>query len=113
MKKSKLKILLVLAIIVTACSSSKLLTPTQADADRMTDKYPDITLAQLTEGKSLYQSKCTACHPAKNPTKWTPQEWDKIVPGMVNKANKKQEKISESEKDLIMKYVQTACQAQG
>lgn len=45
----------------------------------------EMTLA-ATEGKTLYEAKCQACHKLKNVDKYSNEEWDKILPNMAGKA---------------------------
>ncbi|ESU28468.1 cytochrome c class I [Flavobacterium limnosediminis JC2902] len=103
------KIILTLsaALIITSCAV-KLVTPTQPDVDRMQSKYPDYTLEELNQGKAMYEQHCVECHKLKNPTKFTETQWQKIVPGMVKKVNKKHPNaIDEKNQELILKYVIT------
>ena len=95
----KLAVLFILAALV-ACS--KVLMPTQADADRATTKFPGTTLAELNEGKTLYTDNCGKCHGLKKPTSLNEEGWRKIVPPMAKKA-----KINAEQEDKILKYVVT------
>jgi cytochrome c5 len=95
-----------LVVFLSACSA-KLLVPTQTDADRGTEKYPNVTLAQLTDGKKIYEEQCANCHGYKNITKGSDDDWANVVPKMVKKANKKagQEVITTEGQELLLKYV--------
>lgn len=104
MKKSFL--ILGLIGLFVACSP-KFITPTQLDVDRVQEKFPDYTLANLNLGMNLYQSKCSTCHSAKSPRSLDEAGWKDIVPKMVEKANKKQPRISPEEHELILKYLIT------
>lgn len=95
------------AVILASCAV-KLVTPTQPDVDRMQAKYPGYTLEELNQGKSMFEQHCTECHKLKNPTKFSEQEWNKIVPIMSKKVNKKHPNtLDEKSQDLILKYVIT------
>lgn len=97
-------------VLMIGCASTKLVAPMQTDADRMQDKYPGYTLAQLSEGKALYEKHCGQCHGYKNPAKFTESQWSKIVPKMTAKVNKKEGDVLDAQKqDLILKYVTTMC----
>lgn len=99
---------LVFCILLFACSAVKLATPTQTDVDRAQADFPGNTLADLNQGKSLYEKKCTVCHGLKDPKKYSREKLDKIVPGMSKKANKKQEgAVNASQQELILKYMVT------
>lgn len=80
---------------------------TEADIAAM-DRYPGYTLAQYNEGKAHFEKHCGQCHGLKNPAKYTPEQWDKIMPRMADKVSKKEGTRMEPEKeDLIKKYVVT------
>lgn len=100
------KLYVVAAVLVLSACSAKLITPTQADADRGAEKYPGVTLEELTKGKELFKEHCGSCHPYKNVTKGTEEQWNKVVPEMVQKVNKKakQQVLGAAEQDLILKY---------
>lgn len=101
----KITVLSLLAIL-SACSA-KMLVPTQADADRGATKFPGVTLAQLTDGKKLYEENCGNCHALIDPRKESEKEWRNMVPLMSDKVNKKagSEVLDAKEQDLILQYV--------
>lgn len=100
---------LTLAFYLIGCSASKKAASlSQSDVDRVQDKYPNYTLAELNEGKLLYENHCGNCHGLKPLDSQTEEGWKKIVPPMVKKANKKSgNAIDERGEDLILKYVVT------
>lgn len=102
------KVTIILSLAILASCSAKLVKPAQTDADRGSSKFPGLTVEQLHKGNELYNSKCTTCHPAKNPTSWTEEQWRNIVPNMAS-ASKEHGKgeITAAEQDLILKYVIT------
>ena len=93
---------------LTACSVT-LVTPTQADVDRVSSKYPGYTLAELNDGKTLFQHTCNRCHKLKNPASRNETKWNKLVPKMINKLNSKEGKkvVDENQQELILKYIVT------
>lgn len=103
--------IIALAMIFVACSP-KIVTPMQADIDRVAAKHPTYTLANVQQGKVLYEQQCTACHGLKKPTAYSEAAWQKIVPNMVIKANKKAGKqaISPAQQALILEYLLTMTQ---
>lgn len=105
MMKRSLSILALSLLI--SCAGVKLAVPVQSDVDRMHDTYPDYSLEQLLEGKALYETKCTRCHGLKDPVDFTVEEWSRITPNMIDKANRRQQTISETEGELILRYVST------
>lgn len=97
----------IITLSLVGCVSAKLATPTQSDVDRVKSKFPDYTLAQLNQGKTLYEQNCGTCHDLKKPTSLSEEKWKVIVPEMVHKVNKRQVKLSEQDQDLILKYLLT------
>lgn len=96
-------------LILLACSGSKPIITSQADADRGAEKYPGYTLEDLNKGKSLYESNCGTCHGLKKPSSRNEKKWKKVLNQMVPKANKRagKEVIGEQEKELVLKFLVT------
>ena len=102
MKKS---IAIISLLFLTACSA-KLATPTQTDADRVEQRMPGTTLADLQEGKTLFETKCTQCHKQRNPASKTESEWQQIIPIMAKRAEKAhKDLITGHDQEQIMKYL--------
>lgn len=59
------KILFVYCILLFWACSSTLLRPTQRDADRAASAFPGVTLAELQQGRILYEGQCGKCHALK------------------------------------------------
>ncbi|HEX4850777.1 MAG TPA: hypothetical protein VFV08_08230 [Puia sp.] len=110
MKKS---LVVLLCIALFAACSVKLATPQQTDIDRVATKYPGYSLADLNEGKSLFESTCNRCHRLKNPTSRNEAKWNEIVPKMIGKLNKKEGKvvIDDKQQESIRKYLVTMSSA--
>jgi mono/diheme cytochrome c family protein len=94
-------------IMLTACFSAKLATPSASDVARVSNKFPNYTLANLNAGKVLFEEHCALCHGLRNPTSRNEENWNKIVPRMVKKANRKKVRIDEGQQELILKYLVT------
>ena len=96
-------------IALAACTATKLLTPTQTDADRGAKTYPGYTLTDLNQGKALFEQNCNKCHGLKNPASRNADKWGQIVPVMVKRANKKagSEIINDKDQALILHYLVT------
>ncbi|MFL5728692.1 MAG: c-type cytochrome [Cytophagaceae bacterium] len=104
----KSKVVAALSLFFLAsCAAVQLATPAQTDVNRVKTKYPDYTLAQLNDGKALYEKNCANCHALKNPSSRNEEEWKQIVPGMTKKANKKGAAIDAAQQELILRYVIT------
>ncbi|MDP4130557.1 MAG: hypothetical protein Q8918_12815 [Bacteroidota bacterium] len=89
-------------VFTTACTATKLITPSQADADRGSQKFQGYSLSQLDQGKAIYESHCNKCHRYKVPQSRDETKWDMVIPKMAKKA-----KLNSSEEDLVLKYVVT------
>jgi cytochrome c5 len=105
MLKHKLAIVIGAASLMACSTSFTPATPTQTDADRVAAKYPGSTLADLQEGKRLFEANCDNCHKLKNPAKHTETHWKKTVPRMAGKANKHGEAIDAKTQELITRYL--------
>lgn len=104
-------IIAVTAITYAGCKSSKNAqssaaaapaAPSTSDLVKAAQaKWPDITAQTIDEGKDLYNTgACTGCHGPKNIAKRSEAEWPSIVERMAHKA-----KITDSQKDAVLKYV--------
>ena len=103
---------LVSTVFLIACQAVLLTVPTQSDLDRVADKYPNYTLAELQEGKKMYELHCQTCHSLKSPTKETEEGWKHEVPDMVAKAKKKKGIIIDKKtEESILKYLVTMSSA--
>jgi hypothetical protein len=111
MRKSFILIL----ITVFASCSVKLIEPAQSDVARVSNKYPGYSLADLKEGKSLFEETCGRCHGLKNPTSRSEAKWQEIVPKMIKRLNKKEGKevINAGQQEVILRYLVTMSSAPG
>jgi len=101
-------LLSVMAFILGGCFSAKVAGLGSTDVDRMQTKYPGLTLDQLKQGKTLFETNCVACHALKEPKAYSEEAWAQLVPGMSKKVNENEPNtLSQSDQDLILKYVIT------
>lgn len=107
MKKAPLLIIAMLLMI--ACGTTKLIQPAQADVERGEQKFANLTLAELNMGKAIYEQNCDNCHGLKKPESRNEEQWNKVVPKMVTKTNKKQGKevIDVQAQQVLLKYLVT------
>src|SRR5664279_5768116 len=101
-------------VVLVACgSTAKLASSQQSDADRGAAKYPGYTLADLNNGRDLFQQNCNRCHHLKDPQSRNEAKWNKIVPVMVKKLNKKEGKIviDDQQQESILRYLVTMSSA--
>lgn len=94
------------ALILTACAAKKSSAPTasiipgDAELKAIQVKYPNTTMAMLTEGHSIYTGACTNCHGQKNIYKRSEGSWLHEIQDMSPKA-----KLTENQKDALTKYI--------
>jgi hypothetical protein len=93
---NKTKLLILTAVILSACAAS-LYMPTEQDAQ----KY-NVSLENLQKGRKLYINSCASCHNLHLPSAYTRQEWWKHLDKMQQRA-----KINDAQKELIAKYLET------
>lgn len=108
MKQQAILIFSVLGICgLTLCSPKTTVSKTSSapgDFELTTGKtkFPDLTLAELTKGYSIYNGACTNCHSAKNINERSEEKWVSILDAMAPKA-----KLSNEDKDAVWKYIIT------
>ncbi|MBX7240802.1 MAG: hypothetical protein K1X92_03565 [Bacteroidia bacterium] len=101
-------IIIIFAGLLSACSP-KLAMPRQENIEKVVAVHPDYTLSDVKEGRTLYAQHCGSCHALKNPTAYTEEKWNTLVPIMSKKANKKagKEIVTPQSSDKILKYLIT------
>lgn len=106
--KSRLWLLGVLVCLSACGGSSPFPKPTAADLARGSAHFPDVTLNELTEGRTLYMSRCGSCHVLKRPAELAPEQWQVEVTEMRNKNGVK---LSDPEAQAIIRYLTVAATA--
>ena len=97
------KVLIILsAAFLVACAATSPMVPAQNDADQATKEIPGITLADLNEGKSIFEQKCRKCHSLKKPFRKTDEEIKDAMPRMAKRA-----KIDSRQRELVFNYLVT------
>jgi cytochrome c5 len=100
-------VILSVAFLV-ACASTSPMVPTQKDADRAAKEIPGITLADLNEGKAIFEESCRKCHSLKKPFNKTDEEIKDAMPRMAKRA-----KIDERQSELVYHYLVTMSDGEG
>ena len=120
---------LCLALFVIACAAKKPAIPTPTPstssagfkpniaatssitADNFKSDDPNYAFADFAKGKKLYETKCNKCHDLVAINSQTIEGWNKQVPEMVEKFNKKfDDLLDERAEFLIRTYVLTELQ---
>jgi hypothetical protein len=99
MKKTSL---IISVIFLIACGSPKLLSLNNKDVEKADKKFPGITLAELNEGKLIFETNCGRCHPLEKSLNKSEESLRKVVPSMARKS-----KIDVKSEDLVLKYLIT------
>lgn len=81
-------------------STTGIFAPREEELTAIKTKFPDATLASLTEGHSIYTGACANCHNAKSIYRISEDRWPSIIDDMASKAS-----ITASQKDALTKYV--------
>lgn len=90
-----------------ACASA-IPQPSAADAARGGAMFPELTLAQLQQGRQLYVSRCGSCHVLKRPGDVPSDHWQAEVTKMRTKNGVK---LSDQEAQAIVRYLVVAATA--
>ncbi len=73
---------LCLAFASLAACAAELPHATAADATRVNDKFPNVNVASLESGRTLYVERCAGCHQLREPSSETPLAWPTLVAEM-------------------------------
>ncbi|HEX2877492.1 MAG TPA: cytochrome c [Polyangiaceae bacterium] len=106
--KSRFWLIGVLAALSACGGSSPFPEPTAADQARGSAHFPDVTLSELSHGRTLYVSRCGSCHALKRPLELAPAQWQAEVTEMRSKNGVK---LSDSEAQAIIRYLTVAATA--
>jgi hypothetical protein len=103
-----LRLVLPLLTGLWACGGSAIPQPTAADASRGSAHFPDVTLSELSQGRTLYVSHCGSCHVLKQPVELAPEQWQSEVSDM---RAKNRVKLNDAEAQAIVRYLTIAASA--
>jgi hypothetical protein len=100
--KSIILVMGISGFIFTACASYTPITPTQVDVDQASKLFPGTTMADLMQGKTIFEQNCGKCHSRNKPFTKTQDQIRNVLPKMASRA-----KIDNSSQELILKYLLT------
>jgi hypothetical protein len=98
----KKALMLVSITLIAACSSYKPIVPAQSDADYAAQIIPGITLAELNQGKAIFEESCHKYHSLKKLFTKSEDEIKSALPKMAKRA-----RIYSKQEDLVLKYLLT------
>jgi hypothetical protein len=83
-----------------ACASGGLPAPNTSDAQRIADRFPHATVAELESGRTLYSKRCSTCHELFEPAHFSGPRWKAQLVEMRDRAG-----LKEDEERLILQYL--------
>lgn len=92
--------------MVLSYCSSQFYIPTSGQISYAQRTWPDVDSTYLFNGYDLYKNKCGSCHYLYKPDRYTPEQWNHLLPEM-----KKEAKLTDEEYNYIKKYVLTLSKA--
>lgn len=82
-----------LIALIMACSP-------KTSTEVVTEMEEVSMTAEMSSGKSIYESRCIKCHGYKEIKNYSRAQWEKILPAMMEKAQ-----LAEEEKKQVHAYV--------
>ena len=100
MSVPRLIALAALGLTLGAGCAAALPRPSAATAARAQGRWPDSSLAQLEQGRSVFAQRCSGCHALPLPDSHTEAEWKKVLDEMAAEA-----KLTDGERVLVERFV--------
>ncbi len=88
------------AFIVACGTTTNTLAPVESELSKVKKDYPDVTVADLQQGFTLWKMNCGGCHTLHLPNEKTKEQWAKLLPEMFLKTS-----LKEQEKRQITEYL--------
>jgi len=89
-----------LGLTLGAGCAAALPRPSAATVTRAQGRWPDSSLAQLEQGRSMFVQRCSGCHALPLPDSRTEAEWKKVMDEMAAEA-----KLTPDERVLVERFV--------
>lgn len=89
-----------LGLTLGAGCAAALPRPSPATVTRAQGRWPDSSLAQLEQGRSMFVQRCSGCHALPLPDSRTEAEWKKVMDEMAAEA-----KLTPDERVLVERFV--------
>ncbi len=96
-------VLFTLVAPLSACAGPAVLAPTDADLARVSGRWPDADLAQLTGGHRTYRARCSSCHRQYAPGELAPDAWPEVVADMSERA-----RLTPAEQTAVTRFLVAA-----
>ena len=88
-----------LAVASVACAPA-LPAPSAAGAKRLANRWPNVALADLERGRTLYAGRCASCHRLFDPASFSAARWEKELAEMRERAG-----LDQAEERSILQYL--------
>jgi mono/diheme cytochrome c family protein len=89
--------------VLSACAP--LVRPTEAHVTWAGAKWPDVTLAELQRGRTLYVDNCSGCHTLVRPETRPPDEWPERIDEMQDEHDVR---LSDEDRRAVVRYLEAA-----
>ena len=95
---------LAVAATAGACAGLSRTVPVAGPDDlaRGSTRFPDLTGAELADGRALFVNRCGNCHVPPDPASRTPESWPEAVHEMKVRA-----RLDANQERLVQRYVVT------
>jgi Dihaem cytochrome c len=82
-----------------------LVHPQEVQVAWAAERWPDVTLADLEEGREVYVAKCSSCHVLRRPDRHPPDAWPDLLDQMVLEQDVE---LTPAEHERILQYIEAA-----
>jgi mono/diheme cytochrome c family protein len=93
----------ILLVASSAGCAAGLPPVTKLQAERASERWPGTSVAQLEQGRVLYQGRCGNCHQLFSPGHFPEQRWRVEIAEMRERAH-----LTTDQENLIFQYLATA-----
>jgi mono/diheme cytochrome c family protein len=87
-------------LFFSSCQKNDVITPDTIYVPTAADVTSTATLAELQKGRTLFVSKCGACHGLYSPDSFSASSWSGVLSNMIPKTG-----LSAADAALVKKYV--------
>lgn len=105
MTLSTLRFAVLFAVACLGACASAIPEPTPAHVERARASNPDVSLADLQQGRELFIGRCAGCHALPLPSDHSPKEWATVLERMTPLAQ-----LDEDESARVESYLAATSQ---
>jgi mono/diheme cytochrome c family protein len=104
--RPRIPVLATTALAAFAGCAAQLPVLGPSDAARASQRWPGITLAELSHGRELYVNHCASCHKLYRPGEQPADKWRALVGEMSERA-----KLPPADAETIVRYLIAAAES--